>query len=193
MSREGRVGGVSDLDAVLREIDKALDLPEKERNPPWGGFHLIPLLGFGARIAVAEEREPDDILAPFVAMGQDAGQPHDLGADVASDKLPGIDDVTEYELECLVPSAEWTEEQRAWFWRAKAKAFVHDYADASLNLTADCIERALPWHREHAPLDALVLWAQRLRSLQYASLPRGARSPRARRDGGAVGRDAPGR
>lgn len=154
-----------DLHSTLRRIDEALSTPEPERDG-WGGFFLLPLLAHGARVAVTDDDEPTGTLAPFTVIGS-AREPHD--APPTGAKLPDAGEVAEFDIECMVPSARWSPEDQAWFWRVKAKAFWFNFGDASLNLTADAIERALPWHIEHAPADAALLWAARLRAKLYAS------------------------
>lgn len=154
-----------DLRSTLRRIDAALSTPEPARDG-WGGFALVPLLAHGARLAVPDDHEADGEVAPFTFAGP-SDEPH---AEPEVDApLTQLDAISEFEIECMVPSGGWSDEDQAWFWRVKAKAFWFDYADASLNLTANCIGRALDWHVANAPADAALLWAARLRARLYAS------------------------
>lgn len=128
---------------------------------------LAPLVSYGANFRADLIEEDDSPLLPFA----EPEMPLTRGATAV---VHGLGDVPpeeehEYAYECVVPGGDWLPEHRAKFWRVIAKLHDDRHSDSLLNLRADALEAAIPWHLEHEPAEAFRMLGERARVMLYAS------------------------
>lgn len=147
------------LEQALAAIeDRADEATWARSGDPYG--IVFPLIRYGARVGLREDEEEFDEVMAIV---------EELRG--AEEEAPDLYEtgLSEYHMELLEPSEDWSVPEQAIFWRVKGKAFAASLSDFGLNLTASALERALPWHIENEPALALDLIGRRARAMSYAS------------------------
>ena len=150
-------------------LDALAHLEDGVRSPGGRGGLLARFLRFGATLEVdvefIEDGEPVQHYVDPVS-ADPSGLVLVRAADVEYDDF---EEDYSNEIECVKPSPDWSAKNQALFWRLLARAYADRYADSLLNLKADALAKAIPWHLEHVPGVGADLSAWRARTLLYAS------------------------
>ncbi|HEU4535290.1 MAG TPA: hypothetical protein VFS00_14275, partial [Polyangiaceae bacterium] len=161
-ARDAELGRL--LDALIEGLHGRGELPKA------GVF--APLVALGATLGFgADELEESPGLAPFARPKAADETPAERPAEVTVHEVGAVPPEAkhEYAYETIRPGADWLPEHRAKFWRVVAKAYDGRHSDALLNLRADALAAATPWHLEHQPAEALRMLGERARVMLYAS------------------------